>query len=430
VGGCVRDLLLGCFPDEWDLEVFNCTEEVLETLFRDQLSFVGKDYGIYRFRRWSIDVGLPRRERPHGPSHGDFSVATDPGMNLVEAARRRDFTINAIYFDPIGKFLEDPFGGQEDLLRRRLRHVSERFGEDPLRVLRGMQFLARFQLKADPQTIQLCRTLSPQFLPPERVFGEFSKLLLRGLAIGDGLEFLNRCGWLAFFPELDSLRSCLQNPQFHPEGTVWEHIKHAMNAFASLRPENDEDALAVGFAVLCHDLGKPACTHIGPDGRLRTGGHDWAGIVPARRFLERIRAPKRLVEGVLSLVENHMVPHTLSDSSPETLGVLRRLARRMGRIDRLLAVVRCDNRGRPPCKPNLEEEDLLERLARSDGIFDKPPEPIIRGRDLLEHFPSFPQKQMGNFLGYLFEAQMDGKFSSLEDGLLLAREVAGAFSPR
>jgi tRNA nucleotidyltransferase (CCA-adding enzyme) len=205
VGGCVRDLLMGADVFEWDLEVFSMGREELEMLFGRELDFVGKCYGVYRFKKFPIDIGLPRDERRTGPGHREFSVAVDPAMAIDDAALRRDFTVNAIYWDPLENVTVDPFGGMEDLENGILRHVSERFSEDPLRVLRAMQFVARFNFAVDGGTVNLCRSLTAQYLSGERIGEEFHKLILRGKAIGAGLEFLHSCGWLRFFPELAAL---------------------------------------------------------------------------------------------------------------------------------------------------------------------------------------------------------------------------------
>jgi tRNA nucleotidyltransferase (CCA-adding enzyme) len=413
-------LLLGIPVLELDLEVFSLEAESLEKLFPDAMDFVGKSYGIYRFREMPIDLGLPREERPTGPGHRDFAVRVDPTMSLELAAARRDFTVGAIYLDPLEGSPIDPFGGTKDLEKRILRHVSAHFSEDPLRVLRAMQLSARFHFSMDPETVRLCRSIGAENLSPERIYGEFSKLILRGEAIGSGLEFLRQCDWLRFFPELAALVHCPQDPFFHPEGNVWEHVKLAMDAFAQFRPPAREDALVVGFAVLCHDLGKPERTERGQDGRIRTPGHGPAGVPIAKGFLQNMRTPKEIIRSVLPLVAHHMLPRTFSCPTPATVGAVRRLALAVGRIDLLLAVARCDNRGRTQTTFNFSGEDRLEEIARAEGLLRNPPVPLVRGRDLLGSFP--PSPELGALLRRLFEEQLDGKFSSREEGLRLAQK--------
>jgi tRNA nucleotidyltransferase (CCA-adding enzyme) len=416
VGGCVRDLLIGKGAVEWDLEVFSIGSVALEELFDGAIDFVGKSYGIYRFRKYPIDMGVPRMERATGPGHREFSVTVDPAMAIDEAAVRRDFTVNAIYWDPLENVIHDPFGGIGDLEKRKLRHVSDRFSEDPLRVLRAMQFVARFSMAVDEKTIAICRSLSADHLSRERIGGEFSKLIVGGEAIGDGLEFLRLCGWLRFFPELEALVHCRQDPTFHPEGSVWEHVKLAMDAFCQLRPNCTVDALAVGFAVLCHDFGKPATAE-------RRQGHGPAGVAPARKFLERLAVAKDIVAMVLPLVAKHMVPRTFGDPAAATVGTLRRLAWEVGRIDLLLAVARCDNLGRALARHNFAGEDRLERMAAAECLLHSPPKPLVRGRDLCEELQMQPSPLVGATLARVFNAQLDGEFSSRTEAMAAARRM-------
>jgi tRNA nucleotidyltransferase (CCA-adding enzyme) len=387
------------------------------------MDFVGRSYGIYKFRGFPLDIALPRNELRNGPNHRDFFVTTDPRMVVRDAARRRDFTINAIYYDPLRCEFQDPFRGHADLRDRKLKHVSSHFIEDPLRVLRGMQFVARFSLQADQATVDLCRLLSAEFLSPERIFGEFRKLLLFGKNIGDGLEFLDQCNWLRFFPEISALKTCEQDARFHPEGSVFEHIKHALNAFATMRPTDEFDALAIGFAVLCHDFGKPLCTRQDANGNLHTYGHEEAGVIPAQNFMRRLRAPNSLTECVSALVTCHMLPRRFASIGDEAISAVRHLALKVKRIDLLLAVARCDNMGRPPIIPNFSAENRLEQLAIAEGILTNPPAPLVRGRDLQSHFAISESAKMGEILNELFTAQLDGKFSSLEEGLEMAKTI-------
>ncbi|MDR2029923.1 MAG: polynucleotide adenylyltransferase [Puniceicoccales bacterium] len=426
VGGCVRDLLLGRPPKEWDIEVFGLDAEQVERLFVGQIDFVGKSFGIYHFRHLPIDLGLPRRERCHGVGHRDFAVAVDPRLSPLEAAKRRDFTINAIYLDPLGGELLDPVGGLDDLKKKCLRAVSEQFSEDALRVLRAMQFIARLNFDCDEDTLKKCRALTADNLSPERVFCEFRKLILHGRAIGHGLQFLYRCHWLRFFPELESLCHCPQNATFHPEGNVWEHVKAAMDVFASIRSGMVEnDALVVGLAVLCHDLGKPCCTIWDGTGQPRARGHEMAGMAPAIALLNRLRVPRKMVKEILPLVTWHMVPRTFADRRLGCAAV-RRLAWNVGRIDRLLLVAHCDAWGRPPAIPDCTGEERLRKLAEEEGVLANPPQPLVRGRDLAQKFSLAPSPTMGKILALLFEDQLGGKFSSREDGLCRAAEVIHA----
>ena len=202
VGGCVRDALLGLDAKDIDMEVYGLDAKAIEASLSESFfhDTVGRAFGVFILKGLNIDLALPRRESKTGPKHTDFKIEGDPEMSPQEAATRRDFTLNAISYDPLTHEWIDPCEGRSDLRARRLRHVSPAFIEDPLRVLRGMQFVARFNLVADPETIELCASLSPQHLPSERLWEEWKKLLLKGQQIGAGLEFLKACNWLPFFP--------------------------------------------------------------------------------------------------------------------------------------------------------------------------------------------------------------------------------------
>ena len=258
VGGSVRDCLLGVTPKDIDIEVHNIDANKLESLLSKhfRLKAVGKSFGVFILKDYCIDVSMPRRESKLGPKHKDFKIKRDPNIDPKIAASRRDFTINSIYFNLRTKLIYDPFNGVTDLNNRVLKHTSEAFTEDPLRVLRAMQFIARFNLDIDIKTMELCKTLNPNHIPKERLFEEWKKLLLKGQKISKGLEFLENTNWLKYFPHLDKLDRCPQDTIWHPEGSVWKHTKLCMDFFAKNRINNDWEDLVVGLAVFCHDMGK------------------------------------------------------------------------------------------------------------------------------------------------------------------------------
>ena len=418
VGGCVRDSLLNISAKDVDMEVFGLsTDEIEQTLQKKfRLDTVGRSFGVLIVKGQNIDITLPRRESKVGPKHTDFVVEGDPSMSPREAASRRDFTINAISFDPLAEELIDPCNGLKDLKAGRLRHVSEAFGEDPLRVLRGMQFTARFNLKAAPETLELCRKLSPKDLPPERLWDEWKKLILRGLHISKGLRFLQTCGWLRYFPELNALVGCEQDPQWHPEGDVWTHTCHCMDAFANNRVGDEWEDLVVGLAVLCHDMGKPVSTFLDSDtGRIRSPRHDIRGVPIARVFLERLTQHKRVFEEVLPLVEHHMRPLSLYKSHAGD-NAIRRLATRVKRVDRLVRVAHADKSGRPPLRiDDFPEGKWLLDKATELKVKDSVPQALILGRHLIES-GLHPGPHFGKILKRCYEAQLEGEFTDIEGG--------------
>ncbi len=301
VGGAVRDAVLGLSVSDLDVEVHEVPAERLEAVLADHFTIdtVGRAFGVIKLRGVPLDVSLPRRESKAGLGHRGFMVESDPYLGLEAAARRRDFTINAMAFDPLTHQIIDPFGGREDLATHRLRHCSDAFAEDPLRVLRGMQFAARFDLEGDPETLELCRGIEREGLAAERVWHEWRKLLLLGRKPSAGLRFLRDSGWLSLFPQLAALDGCPQDPEHHPEGDVYTHTGLCLDVFAVQRIGIQEEDLIVGLAVLCHDFGKPLVLEHGDDDRIRTPGHEQEGLEPASRFLHGLTGQPALVRQVL-----------------------------------------------------------------------------------------------------------------------------------
>ena len=415
VGGCVRDALLGAPVGDFDLEVFGVQPDALRRLLgeRFELDQVGESFGVLKVRGLAIDIALPRRESKSGLGHRAFDIASDPCMSPEEAAARRDFTVNAIAYDPLRERLVDPVGGADDLRARVLRHTSERFREDPLRVLRGMQFVARFELRPAAETLALCREIDFEGLAPERVFEEWRKLVLRGVAIGSGLRFLEDAGWLRFFPEIAALRGCPQDPEWHPEGDVLDHLGHVMDAFALRRLGDPWEDLVVGLACLCHDFGKPATTQL-EDGRWRSKGHEAAGEAPTRTFLARITRQQDLVAAVVPLVVHHLKPFQLYAADSGAAAV-RRLALKV-RIDRLVRVARADSEGRPPLEADGAAESWLLARAEELSLRDQAPRPLVLGRHLIDRGLE-PGPRFGPILRQCFEAQLEGEFHDVEGGL-------------
>lgn len=423
VGGAVRDALLGYPPKDFDCEVFGLSaDQVTEVLTPDHpFDAVGRSFGVFKLKGRPIDIALPRTENRIGRRHRDFSVRGDPHLSLAEAAKRRDFTINAISWEPLEDRIVDPVGGIGDLESRVLRHVSPAFTEDPLRVLRAVQFIARFELAPADSTIRLCRTLVQDDLSEERIFEEWRKLILRGIRPSAGLEFLRSTGWIRFYPELAALIGTPQDPVWHPEGDVWQHTLHCLDAFAAERLGDATEDLVVGLAVLCHDLGKPETTAF-VDGRWRSRGHEQAGIESTRRFLRRLTRETGLIDAVLPLVGEHMKPAELHRAGASA-NAIRRLAHRVGRLDRLARVANADMDGRPPLPSgNRSVTNWMLTTAKSLQVERNAPKPIVLGRDVLAlGIP--PGPAVGAYVKTCFEAQLDGQFEDHEGGMAFLREL-------
>jgi tRNA nucleotidyltransferase (CCA-adding enzyme) len=336
VGGCVRDPLMGLEPKDWDLEVYGIEparlREILEKF--GQVNAVGEAFTVYKLGP-HLDVSLPRRERKTGPGHRGFVIEGDPSMSISDAARRRDFTINAILSDPLTGEIIDPFNGQADIRNKVLRAVSaDTFAEDSLRVLRAAQFAARFEFVIDDDTVALCHNIELSDLPPERIWGELEKLLLRANRPSIGLKWLRDLRVIEkLFPELVALIDVPQDPEWHPEGDVFVHTTLVLDQARELIGDLDYPRqVTVMLSALAHDLGKPSTTEF-LEGRWRSRGHEEAGVGPTEMLLDRLNI--HTLDGydvrgqVIALVREHLKPGEFYKKRDELSdGAFRRLARK------------------------------------------------------------------------------------------------------
>jgi tRNA nucleotidyltransferase (CCA-adding enzyme) len=432
VGGAVRDALLGLPVKDYDVEVYGIAadrlREVLSSL--GSVNVVGEAFTVLKLGglpgiAGAVDVSLPRRDSKVGPGHRGIAVSGDAALSIDEATRRRDFTINALLFDPAARTIVDPCGGQADLAARRLRAVDARtFGEDPLRALRAVQFAARFELTVDPDTARLCAEMPLHELPAERLFGEIEKLLMKSRRPSIGLGLLREWGMLkTVAPELLPLIDTPQEAEWHPEGDVWIHtllvIDRAAEEIAALDPAR---ALTVMLAALCHDLGKPPTTRF-EDGRWRSRGHEEAGVEPTEMLLDRWNVHTWLgydVRGqVAALVAHHLKPGQLYEERERVSdGAIRRLA---GKCEPQLLyhVARADCMGRTGDFPPVAMEWFLGRVRELD-VAVRPPEPLLRGRDVLGlGLP--PGPEVGRIVKAVYEQQLDGVVTTHDEAVDAAR---------
>lgn len=440
VGGAVRDHLLGRKTDDWDVEVFSLPGERLAAALAAQgrVDAVGQAFRVYKLSglegvKGAVDVALPRRDSRVGPGHRGIAVTGDPDLTLEEAARRRDFTLNAMMLDPQTGELLDPWGGRRDLEARVLRAVdAATFGDDPLRALRAVQFAARFELRVDDATARLCASMPLAELPRERVFGEIEKLLLRARRPSLGLALLAEWGMLPVVaPELVPLAATPQDPEWHPEGDVWTHTLQVVDEAAGLLDGLEDDRprqLAVMLGALCHDLGKPPTTKL-EDGRVRSRGHEEAGLPPTASLLDRWNVHTLSgydVRGqVLSLVAQHLKPGQLYDDRERVSdGAIRRLAKKC-EPDLLYRVARADCLGRRPGRFEPVAMEWFKERVHSLDVAVRPPEPLLKGRDLIG-LGMTPGPGIGRVLRAVYELQLDGKVASLEDARERARRMLEA----
>jgi tRNA nucleotidyltransferase (CCA-adding enzyme) len=427
VGGCVRDELMGQQPKDWDLEVYGVEparlREILDRF--GTVNVVGEAFTVYKLGP-HLDVSVPRRERKTGRGHRAFFIEGDPSMSIEEATSRRDFTVNAILQDPLTSEIIDPFAGAKDIDAKILRAVSpETFSEDSLRVLRAAQFAARFEFDIDPETVTLCRSIDVTDLPPERIWGEIEKLLLRAQHPSIGLKWLRDLGAVdQLFPELKALIDIPQEPEWHPEGDVWIHTLLTVDRARELIGDLPyAKRVTVMLAALCHDFGKPATTAF-VDGRMRSREHEEAGAAPTETFLDRLNI--HTLDGydvraqVIALVRDHLKPGEFYKKRDEVSdGAFRRLARKC-ELDLLYRVAKADSLGRNADWVPREKwfdaaaQEWFIVRARELDVLSQAPAPILLGRHLLE-MGMQPGPRIGEITKAIYEMQLDGRVQTLDE---------------
>ena len=393
VGGYVRDRLLEIESKDIDVEVFGLELPALETLLSRYGSIytAGRSFGVVRIKSLDIDFSLPRRDHKIAPGHRGFAVEFDPGLDFAQAARRRDFTINSIGLDPLTGEIIDPHGGRKDLQTRTLRSTdSSHFADDPLRGLRAAQFIARFSLEPDVELLRLCASLDLGELPPARIGEEFRKLLLLSHRPAQGFDFLWRTNLLRFFPEVAALERVPQDPEWHPEGDVWTHTLMVLDAASQLRTADKDSDWLLMLGALCHDFGKPQTT-VEIDGRVRSPGHDDAGVAPTVEFLTRLNLPRRRQRQVAALVRHHLVPTLFVKQGTGAKGY-RRLARKLSAADispeLLLRLAKADHLGRTTSEAKagfFSAEEPFRQAMSAYLLSGKPAKRVVTGHHLLEY---------------------------------------------
>ena len=443
VGGWGRDYVRtggASASIDYDIECFGVPAETLRALLDQHgaVNAVGEAFTVYKVRlydpnakpkRFVVDVSLPRRESKVGRGHRGFVVEGDPFMTIEEAARRRDFTINAIMFDPLtGEFL-DPYEGRADLQRCVLRVVDPAtFIEDSLRVLRAVQFAARFEFKIDDATVALCRSIDLSDLPAERIWAEVEKWLLQAQRPSVGWHAARELGVSEkLWPEIHALIGCSQNPLKHPEGDVFIHTGMVLDEARQLVDDLPHPKkLAVMLGALCHDFGKPAKTMVEGDA-VKAAGHEDAGVALAENFLARMKVftfdNYDVRAQALALVELHAVPYQWHKNK-ETItdGDFRRLALRV-EPDLLYRVACADCLGRDSGFLPTAAEWFIER-ARALGVTERAPEPLLLGRHLLA-LGLLPGKRIGEITKAVYELQLDGAVTTTEEAIAGAQKLIG-----
>lgn len=402
VGGCVRDALLNGSgkPKDLDIEVYGTGLDEVILKLQDvhhikRCDLVGESFSackvFFHSGVMSMDINVARKERKVGVGHKGFDI--EIGISdQRESALRRDFTINAMSYDPMSSRFFDFFGGVDDFKNGILKAVSGHFAEDPLRILRGMQFASRFGLKATPETIKMCRDVAHElkYVSKERIWIEWEKWATK-LGYKDyGINFITDIGGI--YPEIDAMKGCPQDPRYHPEGDVLTHV------LAMLRMSSSCLEPAILLAVLLHDVGKPSTTTVDDDA-IRSIGHDVVGYGIAGDFIASIGAPNIITEKVMNLVRYHMYQVNNRSSVLWLSELIYPATVREWRALRFLD------------KPNGSSNALW--IDHSDPCYNGRVPDILMGRHLIK-IGVEPGPKMGEILKYARQAQLNDRFQDLD----------------
>ena len=411
VGGCVRDALLGREIKDIDIEVHGiypaCLERILDSL-GERVS-VGESFGIYMLKGCSVDIAMPRREKAVGTGHRDFEVTVDPFAGTEKASARRDFTVNALMRDVLTGELTDHFGGADDLKNGILRHIrAETFKEDPLRVLRGAQFAARFGFSVARETVELCRTMDLSKLSRERIEGEVKKALLQADKPSVFFEVLRDMESLdVWFPELREVIGIEQNPKHHSEGDVWTHTMMVLDCAAGYR-DKVEEPFGFMLAALTHDFGKAVCTEV-INGEIHAYEHETKGLPIIERFLRRITNETQLIKYVLNLAEFHMKPNTVAAAGASVKTTNKMFDKAIDK-EALIYIAIADGLGKIAPREYVSHDDFLfERLEIYREYMSRP---YVTGQDLIDGGIS-PGSDFSDILGYAHKLRLAGEEKSL-----------------
>lgn len=457
VGGYVRDLLLKVEPKDADVEVFGVEPErlqaILEQLFPGQVHDVGRAFGILKVHLShgvEFDVAIPRTESKTAPGHKGFAVNTNPYLSAREAAQRRDFTINAMSLDPLTGELTDPWNGQADLTQRLLRVVDPAtFVDDPLRVYRAVQLLARFELTLEVASRSVMEQIVKEGhlkeLSPERITDELTKLLLLAHRPSLGFELLRELGVIETdYPELQALIGTEQEPEWHPEGNVWIHTMLVIDQAAKIirRKEHAEftreEQLQTVFGAMCHDLGKPATTHRATkDGvmRWRSPGHQEAGEAPTIVLCSRLRFSESVSEAARLIALHHLRPGEyylkkekgeLTDAS--YANAIRTLLKKIKPLHwRVLhAAAEADFRGRGFPDPDTRDYPYGALFADTivrENLDQEALHPLVMGHELIELFKLEPGPYIGDLMRTIEHARDQGTIRTKEEAIVLVGDL-------
>lgn len=411
VGGCVRDLVMGQAPKDFDVSTSATPDQVVK-LFPESLT-VGAQFGVVIVPRdgGNVEVATFRSDGLY--ADGRHPSAVRYSKTAQEDVQRRDFTINGLLYDPETQSVLDYVEGQADIRARRLRTIGDptlRFSEDRLRMLRAVRFAARFQFTLDPAALDAIQKLAPEIgdVSAERVRDEIVKILTEGQA-RRGFELLDETGLLKqVLPEIKTLQGVQQPPEFHPEGDVWIHTLMMLEGLSTpVNLETVTPTLALG--VLLHDVGKPPTFTIRE--RIRFDNHVEVGAKMAEEICGRLRLPARDIERVVELVRHHL---RFKDFPKMKRSTQLRFIRMDGFREHLeLHRLDCLSSHR-----NLENYEMARRMLEETPPEEVKPAPLLRGDDLIARGYK-PGPLFKTILRTVEDAQLEGKIQTREDALRL-----------
>lgn len=410
VGGCVRDVLLGREPDDYDIATSALPEQI-EALFKRTVA-VGRKFGVmvvvegkHQFQVATFRAEADYRDGRH-PAKVTFGDARADAM-------RRDFTVNGLFYDPIAKKLHDWVGGRADLMAKVIRTIGppeERFAEDHLRMLRALRLAKQLDFQVEQQTFAAIRALAPKIrtISSERIRDELIKLFSPPHA-GRGLDLLHQSGLLAHvLPEIAATVDCEQSPDYHPEGTVFNHLRLMLEQL----PADCDPRLP--WAVLLHDVAKPVTATRGPDGCIHFYEHEKIGATMAKQILERLRFPRKQIDDIAACVRFHM---QLKDAPQMRKSTLRRMLMRPT-FPLELELHRLD------CLGSHGRLDVYDFLRQQEQALASTPQirpPLLTGRDLIK-LGMKPGPAMGALLAEIREKQLADELKTKKQALTWARK--------
>jgi len=410
-GGCVRDALLQRPYPDVDIAT-SATPDQVQSLVPKASDPQGKAFGVIRLRidEHVFEIATFRVDGPYldgrRPSSITFTTAE-------EDAKRRDFTINGMFFNPLQNQLLDYVAGQADLSAKIIRAIGDpvsRFTEDRLRLFRAIRFAVQLGFEMEPATWKALIQLSPSsnVISPERVRDELIKIFTSPDP-ARGFDLLHQSGLLAvWIPELLEMRGCAQSPEHHPEGDVWVHTRLLLTHLKNPSP-------VLALSALLHDIGKPRTSKTDPDGRIRFFGHEGVGARMAEEILRRLRFSNDEVAAITACIANHMA---FKDAPNMRVSTLKRLLARPTFLEELeLHRIDCSS-----CHGQLDIHAFLTAKMTEFSQEEIKPKPLLTGNDL-QQLGIKPGPSMGKILHQLMDEQLEGKFTDRDGALARAREL-------